>query len=94
MTVSLIFLGMISAISQSESTIDKKPKIELKSSMDIHLQAPQTKYISIVQPKVFSVQKLPLFCKIEHKLAKSSKVNVMMRLGSLDYVNKLEGKGH
>lgn len=40
----------------------------------------------------FEVKNLPIFCKIEHQLSKSSNVNVRMRLGSLDYVNKLEGK--
>jgi|GEM_PF-397188 len=80
--------------AQSKAAPQKKPTVELKSSldrltMDAPIITPQIK-----QKRVFSVESLPIFCKIEHKLAKSSKVNVMMRLGSLDYVNKLEGKGN
>ena len=37
-------------------------------------------------------QNLAIFCKLEYKLEKKSGVPVRMRLGSLDYVNQLEGK--
>jgi hypothetical protein len=42
--------------------------------------------------KTFEAEKLPLFCRTEYKWSKLSGINVRMRLGSLDYVNKLEGK--
>ena len=68
-------------------------KITLTSPLDRLTKVPKfNSPATIKQRSIFSVQSLPIFCKIEHKLAKSSKVNVMMRLGSLDYVNKLEGK--
>jgi len=35
---------------------------------------------------------LAIFCKLEYKLEKKSGVPVRMRIGSLDYVNQLEGK--
>ena len=35
-----------------------------------------------------------LFCRIEDAIAKHSKVNLKFRLGSVDYVNALEGKGY
>ena len=38
------------------------------------------------------VNKLPFFCMMEEKMFKTSKLPVRIRLGSLDYVNKLEGK--
>ena len=38
------------------------------------------------------VNKLPFFCMMEEKMFKSSKLPVRIRLGSIDYVNKLEGK--
>ena len=40
---------------------------------------------------------LPLFCKIEHHIAQKSRIPVLFRLGSVDYVNFLEqkpGYGH
>jgi hypothetical protein len=35
---------------------------------------------------------LPLFCKIEHQVAQKSRIPVLFRLGSVDYVNYLEQK--
>jgi hypothetical protein len=35
---------------------------------------------------------LPFFCKMEYILEKSSKINLRMRLGDLNYVNYLENK--
>lgn len=41
---------------------------------------------------VFSADRLPLFCKAEHKIYKQSGVNFRFRLGSLSYVDYLEQK--
>lgn len=35
---------------------------------------------------------LPFFCRIEHKLGKKNRVPVKFRLGSVEYVDWLEGK--
>lgn len=40
----------------------------------------------------WSVECLPFFCRIEHKFAKISVVPVKFRLGSVEYVDWLEGK--
>jgi hypothetical protein len=40
----------------------------------------------------FSVKKLPIFCKIEHNMSLKARIPVKLRLGSVDYVDKLEGK--
>ncbi len=95
LTVFIYMLFHFQGFSQINiATKTEKPKkIELISPMDLLYKAPNTKATSIIkQRSIFDADKLPLFCKIEHKLAKNSKVNLRMRLGSLDYVNKLEGK--
>ena len=79
--------------AQDSLSIVSKKKIKLTSPLDRMTNDMNFSSPSVIKQKsVFDAQKLPIFCKIEHKLAKSSKVNVMMRLGSLDYVDRLEGK--
>ena len=81
------------SIVRDTAVIVKQQKIKLTSSLDRMTNSMNLPTQSVLkQRSVFDVKKLPIFCKIEHRLAKSSKVNVMMRLGSLDYVDRLEGK--
>ncbi|MFT6334853.1 MAG: hypothetical protein ACJATI_001599 [Halioglobus sp.] len=83
----------IGLFGQDTLTVVKRKKIKLTSSLDRMTNSMDLPTLSVLkQRSIFDTKKLPIFCKIEHKLAKSSKINVMMRLGSLDYVNKLEGK--
>lgn len=42
--------------------------------------------------QTFDANHLPLFCKIEHQIEKTSKIAFRFRLGDLNYVNMLENK--
>lgn len=42
--------------------------------------------------KEWKASDLPIFCKAEHHIQKKSGIAFRFRLGSLDYVNALEGK--
>lgn len=52
--------------------------------------------LEIQPPLVFlpawSAEKLPFFCKIEHDWGKKSRLPFKFRLGSVEYVDWLEGK--
>lgn len=97
---SNIFLGfvvvcllIVSTTSKAQSNLPPsisqmfKPQIMLQDSM--HLK-PFT--FTAFSFNSFDPDKLPLFCRTEHKWSKKSGINVRMRLGSLAYVDKLENK--
>jgi hypothetical protein len=59
------------------------------------LKRPQSALGSILTLPRFTPDQLPVFCKIEHKLGKKMAVPLKFRLGSVEYVDWLEGKpGH
>ena len=56
---------------------------------------PRESVLKMNQPQVSSY-KMPsaFFCRIEDAIAKTSKINMKFRLGSVQYVDALEGKGY
>ena len=68
-----------------------KPSLSIQKSPSI----PFTKRnasLSYQAPKVYQYQDLAFFCRLEVKMDRASKMPVRFRLGSVDYVNRLEGK--
>ncbi len=62
---------------------------------DILQYAPQNDTLTssiLVKKNRFIMQKRAFFCRIEDLISSRSNVMVKMRLGSVEYVDKLEGK--
>lgn len=49
-------------------------------------------YLNYQAPKAYSFEHLAFFCRLEVKMEKASKMPVRFRLGSVPYVDQLEGK--
>lgn len=46
----------------------------------------------VLLPQNFYTQHLPFSCKKEYQLQQATRLNLFIRLGSKEYVDKLEGK--
>ncbi len=59
-----------------------------------HFQLPSNNNTScMLAPKAYNYHLLGAFCKIDVQLEKMVKMPVKFRLGTVNYVDKLEGKG-
>lgn len=71
-------------------------KVRLKAPVDL-LLGPYVGQDTTVQAAPFLPSfdpgRLPLFCKWEHRMGAASKYNVKVRLGDVDEVDRLKGKG-
>ena len=103
----MLFLAPLSAAAQQNcaalsmrelrlyaigNSIDK-PIFNKAIQVDIPHSAPeiQAPHSAIFLPQ-WAPTDLPVFCRIEHEIGKKIPVMVKFRLGSVDYVDRLEGK--
>ncbi|MEM6380360.1 MAG: hypothetical protein AAF705_19380 [Bacteroidota bacterium] len=49
-------------------------------------------YLNYQAPKAYNFNHLAFFCRLEVRMEKATKMPVRFRLGTVDYVDRLEGK--
>ena len=80
-------------LTQFPSSINFSKQIQqlnLQSSQKNHSNHSEKSHLPV--PLAYAYKDLAFFCKIEVQLEKSVKLPVKFRLGSVDYVDYLEGK--
>ena len=76
---------------QSKISIGK-PTQKLLANTFIPLSSRPPNTIPPFALPCWSANELPIFCKIEHEIGKKLPIMVKFRLGSVEYVDWLEGK--
>ena len=52
----------------------------------------ESSYLNYQAPKAYNFNHLAFFCRLEVRMEKATKMPVRFRLGTVDYVDRLEGK--
>lgn len=83
--VSLFIFSKAVAQNSDSTGINRRPTLFFRDSLNF------MRKIDVIAPNFYS-KNLPFFCDKELKMQKVTKIPVKIRVGSVDYVNKLEGK--
>ncbi|BAV09498.1 hypothetical protein FLA_5547 [Filimonas lacunae] len=87
--IALVGNKTVTAQTPSDSTSKVPGRVILSPAVSFRPFSPFTNYNL---PANFYSTHLPFFCDKELKMEKLSGIPFRFRLGSVDYVNKLEGK--
>ncbi len=90
----MLFLVCFGGVHYGQATTSKDTSLNQITLLEHSLDFRPT-WMTVgkqVNFKKFNPNNLPIFCKIEHQIEKTSKIGFRFRLGDLNYVNMLENK--
>jgi hypothetical protein len=95
--LSILFVCLCTLVSAQQalkapSLILPVARFDLLPSTAYKLPAHALKPVSVCIAPKWSAEELPVFCKMEYKVSKNAALGFKFRLGSVDYVDWLEGK--
>lgn len=85
-------LWSVSILAQEKVVLANRDLAQFFKPNPILFDSSSAQYLITNELNKFDVSALPIFCRNEYKWSQLSGINVRLRLGSLDYVNKLENK--
>ncbi len=92
----VLFTGLcVSTTCFGQLTLAKMPPPSIKPSFlsfSVEKSTPLPVFLTLQKSLVFDAKQLPFFCRLEYNANLKLAAPVFFRLGSLDYVNELEGK--
>ncbi len=89
--VTILMVHCSIALGQLSSSNVDKPTLTYVSPLDI-LTYNDSLYQSNISIRVKNYKTQPIFCHLEHMMQVKSNIPVRFRLGTVQYVDKLEGK--